>query len=303
MIDIAASHRQRIGCSKIAQVLGLSRYGTPYQLWEQYTGKAPWPNLSNQLRVALGEPMEEVLRPHVEKRLGRKLYRDRKEYLHPKIPLIGHLDYRASIIYGETIPPPTDIKTSLGWGARYRFGDDETDQVDDDVRLQMQGYTLLTGANLSFVSALVPGPELKIYTVHADLEWHALIEEGISSFWWHVQNDVPPECQTLSDAARRWAQSTLGKTITADAETFAIVEDLRAIEERIKADKADLDALKLALQTRMGDAEALINQDGKSLCTWKSQKTSRLDIDAIKAAGLYETYATTTESRVFRLKK
>ncbi len=64
-IDIAASHRKRIGCSSIAQALGLSRWGTQYQLWERYTGRAEWPHLGNELRVALGEPMEDVLRPFV----------------------------------------------------------------------------------------------------------------------------------------------------------------------------------------------------------------------------------------------
>jgi len=38
-IDIAASHRARLGCSNIAQALGLSRWGTAYQLWERYTGR------------------------------------------------------------------------------------------------------------------------------------------------------------------------------------------------------------------------------------------------------------------------
>ena len=72
-IDIAASHQTRLGCSKIAQALGLSRWGTTYELWEMYTGKAPWPDIGNQLRVALGEPMEDVLRPFVAERLGRVL--------------------------------------------------------------------------------------------------------------------------------------------------------------------------------------------------------------------------------------
>ena len=87
MIDIAASHRKRLGCSKIAQALGLSSLGTAYQLWEQYTGRAPWPNIGNQLRVGLGEPMEDVLRPFVADLLGRDLRRDRKEYLHESLPL------------------------------------------------------------------------------------------------------------------------------------------------------------------------------------------------------------------------
>jgi hypothetical protein len=115
MNDIAASHRTRLGCSKIAQALGLSRWGTAYQLWEQYTGKAPWPDIGNELRVSLGEPMETVLKPHVEERLGRSLRRDRREYLHPTLPLVGHVDYRASAAPGES-RPVVDMKTSLGWG-------------------------------------------------------------------------------------------------------------------------------------------------------------------------------------------
>lgn len=300
-IDIAARHRTRIGCSSIAQALGLSRWGTQYQLWERYTGRAEWPSIGNELRVALGEPMEDVLRPFVAERLGRELRRDRREYLHPELPLIGHVDYRASAI-GNEKRPIVDMKTSLGFGARNRFGTDGTDEVDDDVLLQMQGYMMMTGAELAFVAALVPGPELKIFTVRADPECHELIKGGISEFWWHVQNDIAPDPATLDDAARRWAQSVAGETVTADADALEALAELR----RLKAEMQDLEKLtqrhELALKTALGTAEALLGMDGKPLCTWKSQSSTRLDTAAIKAAGLYETYAKTTSSRVFRLK-
>lgn len=300
-VDIAASHQSRIGCSKIAQALGVSRWGTAYQLWEQYTGKAPWPNLGNQLRVALGEPMEDVLRPFVADLLGRELRRDRKEYRHESLPLIGHVDYRASALNGEK-RPVVDMKTSLGFGARNRFGTDGTDEVDDDVLLQMQGYMMLTGADTAFVAALVPGPELKIFTIQADPECHELIKSGISEFWWHVQNDAAPEPATLDDAARRWAQSVAGETVVADADALEALAELR----RLKAEIQDLEKMaqqhELALKTALGTAEALLGHDGKPLCTWKAQSSTRLDTAAIKAAGLYETYAKTTQSRIFRLK-
>ena len=77
MIDIAASHRERIGCSQIAPALGLSQYGTRYQLWQQYTGRAERPDISGYLRVKIGEPMEPVLMPLAAERLGRALRRDR----------------------------------------------------------------------------------------------------------------------------------------------------------------------------------------------------------------------------------
>jgi predicted phage-related endonuclease len=300
-IDIAASHQTRIGCSKIAQALGLSRWGTPYQLWEHYTGRAPWPNLGGQLRVALGEPMEDVLRPFVAEKLGRDLRRDRKEYLHPGLPLVGHIDYRASALNGEP-RPVVDMKTSLGWGAKHRFGEDGTDEVDDDVLLQMQGYLLLTGAQTAYVAALVPGPELKIYTIQSDPGLQSLIEEGIAEFWQCVQSDIPPDCQTLEDVARRFAQHQDGKTVTADADALSALRELRGLRERIKDLEAARDVCELALKMAIGDAESLTDGSGKTLCTWKTQSTTRLDTAAIKAAGLYAQYAKTTNSRVFRLK-
>lgn len=300
-IDITASHQTRLGCSKIAQALGLSRWGTTYELWEMYTGKAPWPDIGNQLRVALGEPMEDVLRPFVAERLGRELRRDRREYLHPDLPLIGHIDYRASALNGEK-RPIVDMKTSLGWGAKHRFGVDGTDEVDDDVLLQMQGYMMLTGAETAYVAALVPGPELKIYTIQADPECHTLIEEGIAAFWWHVETDTPPDPQTAEDVQRRFAKSINGECVTADDEAIQLLAELRDLKARQKVIDYERDMAELALKARIGEAEALVGHDGKPLCTWKSQSTTRLDTAAIKTAGLYETYAKTTNSRVFRLK-
>lgn len=299
-IDISASHRTRIGCSKIAQALGVSQWGTAYQLWEMYTNRAPWPDLGNQLRVALGEPMEDVLRPFVADLLGRDLRRDRKEYLHESLPLIGHVDYRASARDGEP-RPVVDMKTSLGFGARNRFGADGTDEVDDDVLLQMQGYLLLTGAQTAYVAALVPGPELKLFTIQADPDIHTMIAEGLENFWWHVTNDVAPDIATLEDAARRWPQHSANSR-PADPETEALVLAYRTLKADLKDLEAQAAAYELALKDRMEDCEALTGLDGKPLCTWKNQSSTRLDTAAIKAAGLYETYTKTTSSRVFRLK-
>lgn len=299
-IDIDASHQTRLGCSKIAQALGLSRWGSAYQLWEQYTNRAPWPNISNDLRVALGEPMEAVLKPHVELRLGRNLRRDRKEYLHPDLPLIGHIDYRASSLNGEP-RPVVDMKTSLGFGAKTRFGDDGTDEVDDDVLIQMQGYLLLTGAQTAYVAALVPGPELKIYTIAADTGLQGLICNGIEEFWWHVQNDAPPAVATDEDAVRRWPQHQDGIAVTADSVALSTWRELRELNSRIKELEVARDVCELALKVAIGDAEVLLDANGKPLCTWKTQTSRRVDPAALKAAGLYESYTKQSTSRVFRL--
>jgi predicted phage-related endonuclease len=204
--NIAESHRKYLGCSLIAQALGFSQWGTRHQLWLQYTGRAEWPDISGDLRAALGEPMEEVLRHFVEKLLGRKLRRDRREYLSQDLPLIAHLDYRAERLEGESKRPVVDIKTSLGFGARHRFGEDGTDEVDDGVLLQMQGYLMLTGAETAFVAALVPGPELKIYPIKSDPEMQEMIAAGIAEFWGYVQDDIPPPPLNEEEARQHWAR-------------------------------------------------------------------------------------------------
>jgi len=302
-IDIAASHQKRLGCSNIAQAMGLSRWGTAYQLWERYTGRAAPPDIGNELRVALGEPMEHVLRPFVAERLGRELRRDRREYLHPSIPLIGHVDYRASALNGEP-HPVVDMKTSLGFGARVRFGEDGTDEVDPDVFLQMQGYCLLTGAALAYVAALVPGPELKIYPIPADPDLHAMIEEGVARFWWHVHTDTPPAITTLPDAARRWPAETLD-AIPADPQTLSLLTCYRQTQTELKVLAARADELELELKLRLKEHEAFLGPDGGPVCTWKAQSSPRLDATRMKseAPDIYAAYSKTTTSRVFRLSK
>ncbi len=308
-IDIAGSHKTRIGCSKIAQALGVSRFGTAYELWERYTGRAPWPDLSGDLRVALGEPMEDVLRPFVAARLGRELRRDRREYLHPKIPLIGHVDYRASRLAGEAQRPVVDMKTSLGFGARHRFGEDGTDAVDDDVLLQMQGYLMLTGAETAHVAALVPGPELKIYTLAADAQLHGLIESGLSEFWRCVTSDAPPHPHSEVEARQRWARHLSGKVIEADSE---LVADIRSLA-RLKRQLAELEKAQQAIRdrviSRLADADAVLHE-GVTLLTYRANRDQpRTDwrgvADALEApAELIAAHtATVPGARVLRLGK
>ena len=234
-------------------------------MWRIYTERDPWPDLSGELRVDLGELMEPVLRPFVEKKLGGKLRRDRKEYFHPTLKLVGHVDFRLSTLAQMLVDlgiatdqrPVVDMKTSLGFGAKFRFGADGSDEVDSDVLLQMQGYTLLTGADLALVAALVPGPEIKIYPIRADPELHRMIEEGVEKFWWHVTTDTPPDITTLEDAIRRWPNS-IPNSLSADDQTLLSIAALREVKAVLAEQKKIADQYELEIKRYMADAEALL---------------------------------------------
>ena len=290
LIDISASHRTALGCSQIAQALGMSRWGTAYALWEQYTERRPWPDLGGQLRVALGEPMEDVLRPFVAERLGGILTRDRREYRHPALPLVGHVDFRltrdataVAELLGKVADrrPVVDMKTSLGHGASRRFGEDGTDEVDADVMLQVQGYLLLTRAEVAFIAALVPGPDLRIYPIRADGELQDLIQEGIQEFWTRVQSDTPPDPSTEEDARHRWRQHEAGKIIEVDSAAAALLRDLAAVKAQLRATEAEEKSLRDALIPLLRDADT-VTHDGATLATFRANKASaRVDWPAL----------------------
>ena len=274
MLNIAESHKAAIGCSKIAQALGLSAHGSRFDLWQEYTGRKERDDIGNHLRVALGTPMEDVLKPFVEERLGRELRRDRRVYSHDSLPLIAHLDFRASKLAGETVRPVVDTKTSLGWGAKHRFGVDGSDEVDNDVLLQMQGYNLLTGANVAYVAALVPGPELKIYTVESDPELHDMIEDGIADFWRCVTTDTPPEPLNESEARQRWPSHSSGKTLDVAEDVMLLIKDFASIKRRLAEGEKQEKAIRDKLLPKLADADT-VTYDGYTLLTYRANKDSQ----------------------------
>lgn len=275
MPNIAISHAHRLGCSELAQALGITRnFGTRHDLWLAKTGRQEREDIGNELRVALGTPMEAVLKPFVEAKLGRKLRRDRHEYVHPTLPLVGNLDYRAEAFKGEQLRPVVDMKTSLGWGARHRFGEDGTDQVDEGVLLQMQGYTLLTGAPVAYVAALVPGPELKIYPIAADPELHEMIEDGVADFWRLVENDTPPDPETEAEARQRWPLHREGKVLDADDALTVMLQHLADCKRRGKEVADEEQALKDLILPLLEDADS-VRWGDINLATYRANKDSQ----------------------------
>jgi predicted phage-related endonuclease len=268
--------------------------------------------------------MEAVLQPFVEARIGGKLRRDRKEYRHPTLPLVGHVDFRVSrsaamvidaLSRSAQIRPVLDMKTSLGWGAKHRFGEDGTDAVDDSVLLQMHGYMMLTGAPLAIVAALVPGPQIKTYTILADTEMQHLIEESIDKFWWYVQLDLPPPPRSEDDARRTYQTATAGKCIEADADMHQALLDLAGVKAQVRTLEKQEQAIRDRLIPRLADYEQ-VTLDGKRLATFRNNKDSQrvdwhglagrllMDVDALVAAAWQADFTTTQPGpRVLRLAK
>lgn len=295
--NIAISHRDRLGCSELAAAIGVSPYKTPYQLWEEKTGRVEPEDLSNNLRVTLGTHLEDVVARLWAKQTGLKLRRRNTPFYHQDW-LVGHLDRE---IVGKR--EVWEGKTALGMFRSAEWGAEGTDQVPLPYIVQSLGYLHVTGADRCHLAALLAGPELRHYVIERDEDAITDVLDSGREFWYHhVKTDTPPPITTLGDATRRWPLSS-ENTVTAYADALGDITEWRKLTQQIKDAEERLDQIKLNMAKRLQDADTLIAPSGDKLLTWKTQTTTRLDSKRLKTEmpDLWESYATQSTSRVFRL--
>jgi predicted phage-related endonuclease len=89
--------------------------------------------------------------------------------------------------------------------------------------------------------------------------------------------------------------------VTEDPEISMLIAEIEAIKKEIKVCEKQQAEKEATLKAFIGDSKGIISPD--YCVSWKAQTSTRIDTDAIKAAGLYEKFSKTTETRVLRITK
>lgn len=93
----------------------------------------------------------------------------------------------------------------------------------------------------------------------------------------HVQKDIPPKPQSISDCQALFQRSVAGKTLEASSEALDLIRQLKALESQTHAEEEQIDTIKQTLMKHMANAEVLTYL-GKPVITWKAPKLSyRID--------------------------
>lgn len=299
--DIRESHRTRLGCSEIAAALGLSRWKTPYQLWQEKTGVVEPASLDGQLRIDLGNLLEDIVAQLYEKETGFQVVRSRPEKTSDAIPyLVGHIDRR---IVGHR--RGLEIKTHLSRFTSDEWGPVGTDQIPVDYYLQSMGYLILTQYHAWDVAVLLAGPEMRKYTIYPNSELMAWIKRGLDGFWRHVTEKTPPDPVNLEDANRRWPNAIQQPTFArpADMNSFRELAELKKSIAKMEEQAA---LLELSLKESMKECDALVDPATSDvLCTWKSQESKRVSVKLLRELhpAIASEVIEVTQNRVFRLRK
>lgn len=262
-----AQRRTGIGGSDVAAILGLSPWRTPYQVWEDKTGRSE--EQPETPALYWGRLLEDPIRQAYADRTGLTVTKPDRMFTSEEYPfMLANLDGIASD--GRIVEFKTTSRSD-GWG------EEGSDEIPDHYQTQVQHYMSVMGAERADVGVLIAGRDFRIYTVEADAELQQMLIEEEAKFWELVKTDTPPGVNCTTDAARRWRTATAKKVLAADAETLSVWEDLCAIRHQIDVLKEEEDALKTRIMRTMQDAVSL-KADGKTLASW-SLPSARKTVD------------------------
>lgn len=267
--------RTGIGGSDVAGILGISPWTTPLDVWRQ---KVLGDQADESEPMRWGSLLEPIIRREAELRIGEPVTDGR---------LVVADDWRFGNIDGlvgaDAILECKTARDSSEWGQ------EGTDEIPDHYLTQVAWYLSVTARSLAHVAVLIGGSDFRIYRVARDARVEAAILERVERFWReHVRTEVPPAPTNLDDCRKRWRCEVMGRTVPMTPEVAVAIMERAKESAIIKAAQERKARAEFVIQTHMQDAEAIVNDAGSPILTWKLQRRAGYVVDP-------------SESRVMRI--
>ncbi|AMS02274.1 Cas4 family exonuclease [Mycobacterium phage Phrann] len=257
--------RRGIGSSDCSAVLGMGKYGSPFSVWADKTGRSR--PVDETEAMMWGTLLEPVIRAELARRLGVEIV---------ECPTLRSL-VRPWQLYNPdglilSQNAVVEIKNASAWLAH-----DWDDQVPDHAELQVQHGMAVTGADGAYVAGLVGGNRLRWEYIPRDDELIDTINEAERHLWeTYIVPDVAPPIDgsdaTAEAIAARWPRRHEAVDVVDGdqvAEVEAAVADYRAALDAEKAAKADKARAVNVLTDMLRGADALADAGGRKLLALK----------------------------------
>jgi len=283
--DFTHNRAAFLGGSDIGAILGVSKYRSAMDVWLEKTRKRV--DTKDSFALRFGSFAESFIADEYALLTGEYLVDHPESLVHPNYSFcVGHIDRFVlekkglSLFHsdgGLNAKKLLECKTANHF-SQGDWGEPGTDAIPLPYLCQCLWYLGITNLSEIDVAVLLGGSDLRIYTITRDLELESLLFEKAAFFWTeHVQKDIPPKPQSISDCQALFQRASSGKTLEASSETLNLIRKLKALEAQTFAEEEQIDAIKQALMEHMADAEVLTYL-GKPVITWKAPKPSyRID--------------------------
>lgn len=269
-----------LGGSDIGCILGLNKYRSALDI---YLSKTTDVNEEATSEAAhWGNVLEDVIAQEYSRRTGYNVYESQGVIRHPQYSFIGaNIDRWVDGSDGKK--HILECKTA-GFLKSKEWGEQGTDQIPTTYLYQVAYYAAICNVEKVDVAVLIGGQEFRIYTYKKNIEIENKLILAACAFWNnYVAKGIAPETSSVGDINNLYPESN-GRVIEADDQILHEIEDLKTLkiqEKEIAKLKIDKEA---KIKSCMGDNEAIINQDGELLATWKNGKARKvLDVKRLQA--------------------
>lgn len=283
--DFTHNRSTFLGGSDIGAILGVSKYRSAMDVWLEKTGKKV--DTKDSFALRFGSFAESFIADEYALLTGEHLVEHSQGLVHSRYSFcVGHID--RFVLEKKGLPlfnsdgglhakKLLECKTANQY-SQSDWGEPGTDAIPLPYLCQCLWYLGITNLSEIDVAVLLGGSDLRVYTVTRDLELESLLFEKAALFWTeHVQKDIPPKPQSMTDCQALFQRASIGKTLEANPEVISLIQQLKALESQAQVEEAQIDTIKQTLMETMADAEVLTYL-GKPLITWKAPKPSyRID--------------------------
>lgn len=315
--------RKGIGGSDVATLMGLSPFKTARDLYRDKVGILPEvEDESNWVAKEIGHRLESLVAEIFRRKTGLRIYQIKKMFAHPDYPFMqANTDYMVETADGRT--GILEIKTSNLY-AKDKW---ENDTVPFNYEMQGRHYMSVMDVDFCWFACLFSNNEndfiMRLLERDLDIEADMIVEE--ENFWNnHVLAGIEPTYTESSDLVLKSIRRHYGNAVKGQA-PLSIPASYKAQLEKImtlREQKLVLDRqgqkldeqiklLYVPIVDKMGtrtNAFCIAASGEKFSIEYNPRyrtSVSKDDLKKLKAMNpaVYHEYVTTTESRVFAVKK
>lgn len=291
-MDEQAWREQRlkgVGASEVASILGLNPWKSAFDVWAEKTRRVD-PYKGNVI-TKWGNRLENAIAEGYGDDSGDKVV-DLGPYQtvqHASIPMLFATPDRTIEITEDSKPDKYgNLFEGDGVGEFKNTGEFHREEWEDGgppmYLIQLQVQLMCTEMNHGTLAGLVGGNKLRWYRYAADQEIHDTIAEKVEQFWWHVENNQPPdvpEGQFTHEMYQKLHPKDNGETITLCDEALEWSDRLVIIGEQKKQLAAEEKDLRKKLMAELGDNTfGHIPGDPHWMWKWAVQKKAGYEVES-----------------------
>lgn len=286
--------RGYIGGSDAGAIIGMNPYASAFSVWAEKTGQVP--EFQGNISTRTGTLLEDLVAKLFMEETGKKVQRLNFTLVNEKYPFAcANIDRE---IIGEDAVLECKTTNSFVNVKKFRTG-----EYPEQWYAQITHYLAVTGAKKAYLAVLSDCRDFRIFELERDEDEIKALMDAEADFWntYVLPKKTPPVDghSATSEAIKQLFDTDDGDTVDLTG-MEAMFERRKVLNEHIKDLKSELDGLDNTLKMQLGSKSRGLC--GRYSVSWKMQRTSGLDREAIQAdypALDFSQYA--TQSRVFRV--